>query len=68
MFRFRSVGLAAMIAVVSHSSTKAQGFVDGDGEDQTLQLNTITTAVPFLMISPDARAGGNGRCWRCHQP
>ena len=60
MFRFRSVGLAAMIAVVSHSSTKAQGFVDGDGEDQTLQLNTITTAVPFLMISPDARAGAMG--------
>lgn len=24
------------------------------------QLNTITTAVPFLMISPDARAGGMG--------
>jgi len=25
-----------------------------------LQLNTITTAVPFLMISPDSRAGGMG--------
>ena len=25
-----------------------------------LQLNTITTAVPFLLISPDARAGGMG--------
>ena len=24
------------------------------------QINTITTAVPFLMISPDARAGGMG--------
>ncbi|MBK9400687.1 MAG: type IX secretion system outer membrane channel protein PorV [Bacteroidetes bacterium] len=24
------------------------------------QLNTITTAVPFVMISPDARAGGMG--------
>ncbi len=24
------------------------------------QMNTITTAVPFLMISPDARAGGMG--------
>jgi hypothetical protein len=24
------------------------------------QLNTITTAVPFLMISPDSRAGGMG--------
>src|ERR1051326_4426518 len=25
-----------------------------------LQLNTITTAVPFLLMSPDARAGGMG--------
>src|SRR6187431_616156 len=24
------------------------------------QINTITTAVPFLMIAPDARAGGMG--------
>src|SRR4051812_21314652 len=24
------------------------------------QLNTITTAVPFLMITPDSRAGGMG--------
>ena len=24
------------------------------------QINTITTAVPFLIISPDARAGGMG--------
>ncbi|MBL0342304.1 MAG: type IX secretion system outer membrane channel protein PorV [Bacteroidetes bacterium] len=32
-------------------------------QDQTNllgQLNTITTAVPFLIISPDARAGGMG--------
>ncbi|MEO5571444.1 MAG: type IX secretion system outer membrane channel protein PorV [Bacteroidia bacterium] len=31
------------------------------GESNLLgQINTITTAVPFLMISPDARAGGMG--------
>ena len=24
------------------------------------QINTITTAVPFLLIAPDARAGGMG--------
>ena len=28
--------------------------------NQTLQLNTITTAVPFLMIAPDSRSGGMG--------
>ena len=25
-----------------------------------VQLNTITTAVPFLLITPDSRAGGMG--------
>lgn len=28
--------------------------------DTTLQLNTITTAVPFLLITPDSRAGAMG--------
>ena len=29
-------------------------------EDKIFQLNTITTAVPFLIIPPDSRAGGMG--------
>lgn len=28
--------------------------------DEDLQLNTITTAVPFMAITPDSRAGGMG--------
>ena len=40
--------------------TKAQNFEDSDGEQQSLQLNTITTAVPFLLIAPDSRAGSMG--------
>lgn len=28
--------------------------------DEDLQLNTITTAVPFMSITPDSRAGGMG--------
>ena len=28
--------------------------------DDQLQLNTITTAVPFMSITPDSRAGGMG--------
>ena len=33
----------------------------GQGERaDKVQLNTITTAVPFLMIGPDSRAGGLG--------
>ena len=30
------------------------------GQECDDQINTITTAVPFLMISPDSRAGGMG--------
>ncbi len=29
-------------------------------KDKIFQLNTITTAVPFLIIAPDSRAGGMG--------
>lgn len=31
-----------------------------DNNDYVDQLNTLTTAVPFLLISPDARGGGLG--------
>jgi hypothetical protein len=38
-----------------------QGFASSTFKDSLLgQINTITTAVPFLMIAPDARAGGMG--------
>lgn len=37
------------------------GFsLSGFGQDNAPQLNIVTTAVPFLRISPDARAGGMG--------
>ena len=35
-------------------------FVIGTLQAQTDQLNVVTSAVPFLRISPDARAGGMG--------
>ena len=31
-----------------------------DPDPQTATINVVTTAVPFLRISPDARAGGMG--------
>jgi hypothetical protein len=34
--------------------------VNSGGTVFTTQLNTITTAVPFLQIAPDARASGMG--------
>jgi hypothetical protein len=38
---------------------KAQTSTNSQRADE-LQLNTITTAVPFLLITPDSRAGGMG--------
>ncbi|NCA95857.1 MAG: hypothetical protein EOM74_02645, partial [Methanomicrobia archaeon] len=34
--------------------------LDAQISKDKLQLNTITTAVPFLLIAPDARAGAMG--------
>ena len=39
--------------------TNAQTTV-GDNIDAPLELNTITTSVPFLIIGPDSRSGGMG--------
>ena len=53
-----------IIGIISTSllmfSALAQSFEDNDGNQQTLQLNTITTAVPFLLIAPDSRSGAMG--------
>lgn len=38
----------------------AQNTVGSNNFQNELQLNTITTAVPFLLISPDARGGALG--------
>ena len=43
------------------SSTVFAQPTGGSGADQNdLQLNTITTALPFMAITPDSRAGGMG--------
>ncbi len=60
MSNWKNSGLMALAVLTSVSMASAQSFGTDDGEDGTLQLNTISTAVPFLMISPDARAGGMG--------
>jgi len=46
---------AAILLIIMPGRSKAQ-----DQSNLLGQLNTITTAVPFLIISPDARAGGMG--------
>src|SRR6478735_8261963 len=44
------------LALVISGSLKAQSSNNG----QIFQLNTITTAVPFLLITPDSEAGAMG--------
>ncbi len=45
-------------AIIVVESVKSQSSQSQRAEE--LQLNTITTAVPFLLITPDSRAGGMG--------
>jgi len=59
---YAKVILISLLFVSAASAGRAQtqqnqlsGFLTGGD-----RLNTITTAVPFLMISPDSRAGGMG--------
>ena len=55
MKKIISLILASILCYVSFSQNVTG--VDEIGRDN---LNTITTAVPFLLISPDSRAGGMG--------
>jgi len=59
MYKFRNTSIFFVLLMMFSTSLMAQSFITDDGEG-SLQLNTITTAVPFLMITPDARAGGMG--------
>jgi len=57
MFNLRSFGSIFLVMLMASSTGFAQ---NQDTRADDVQLNTITTAVPFLMISPDARAGAMG--------
>jgi hypothetical protein len=47
-------------AFVRNGITPTPQVTTGQVNDFLSQINTITTAVPFLMITPDSRAGGMG--------
>ena len=50
--------IAVVLAILP---TRSQCQIDPDEDPTTFfQLNTITTAVPFLMIGPDSRSGALG--------
>ncbi len=64
MIAQRKHRLVTAIAVIS-LLLSVPGYAQNSGgnsllQQGTLQLNTITTAVPFLLISPDSRSGGMG--------
>ena len=47
-----------LLSLVLVGNSFAQTNTNQDDRADEVQLNTITTAVPFLMIGPDARGGG----------
>ena len=49
-----------MLFIIGFSATNAQNDFDDTGTNILGGENTITTAVPLLMISPDSRASGMG--------
>ncbi len=55
----KKIPLFLLLMIVGYSSGYSQ--LVGDNNDNIIgQVNTITTAVPFLTIAPDSRAGAMG--------
>jgi hypothetical protein len=50
----------AFIIIAAAASTQTSFAQNNIGQDTAGRINTITTAVPFLLIAPDARGGGLG--------
>lgn len=48
-------GIVALLSIVSVAD-----IANAQATDNDLQLNTITTALPFMSITPDSRAGAMG--------
>ena len=58
MMKFWSFLSIVFLSLNSFAQVSGTGQISGiDDKDR---LNTITTAVPFLLIAPDARGGGLG--------
>ena len=55
-----NIFFSALIFMSSSSVFAQPTSNDTDGLDGTLGLNTITTALSFMSITPDSRAGGMG--------
>jgi len=49
-----------LVIVLANAGVIRSQLVNQETRAQQIQLNTITTAVPFLMIAPDSRSGALG--------
>jgi hypothetical protein len=58
----KSVLLVCVITLIGFKSSIGQTNQQLLGQDADQDINTITTAVPFLLIAPDSRAGSMGDC------
>ncbi|MEP7168287.1 MAG: type IX secretion system outer membrane channel protein PorV [Bacteroidota bacterium] len=63
-----AVYVVAMLIAALILSGISRAHAQEDKSNLLGQVNTITTAVPFLMISPDARAGGMGDAGAASSP
>ncbi|MEY3598530.1 MAG: hypothetical protein RL521_952, partial [Bacteroidota bacterium] len=52
--------IGAFTAVLLQANIAEAQLISQSDKAQQVQLNTITTAVPFLMIAPDSRSGAMG--------
>ena len=68
LFKFAIIPMKQLLSTVTLALVTCAGFLTSasafgqieEDPTQLLQLNTITTAVPFLMIAPDSRSGAMG--------
>lgn len=59
MLKYRCLALISLLGL-SYNSWSQLGSTNNGQVRSTWQLNTITTAVPFLQITPDSRSGAIG--------
>ena len=60
LFILKSAVLFSVLSLLFYASGYTQGSDVEYGDVLGQRVNTITTAVPFLMIAPDARSGAMG--------
>ncbi len=60
MIRIKPIFLTLAVSLIAGTTQAQLGTDQLSGYDPATSINTVTTAVPFLMISPDARSGALG--------